>query len=168
MINEQKAYFAAGCFWCVEAIFQRITGVVGVISGYCNGNNEIPNYQKVCTGQTNYAEVIEVIFDSNIITFSSLLEVFFATHDATTLNKQGADSGTQYRSGIFYINDKQKQQALTYINSLHTRDKITTEVAPLAIFYKAEDYHQNYFNNNQNNAYCQAVINPKITKYFSK
>ncbi len=167
-MSKQEIYFAGGCFWCVEAIFQRINGVLNVISGYCNGNNEAPNYQKVCTGTTGYAEVVKIVFDEDIVSFNELLKIFFITHDATTLNKQGADIGTQYRSGIFYINEEQKLQAQDYIKSLVNAHKITTEVTKLTNFYQAEDYHKNYFNNNQSQSYCQIVIAPKISKYFNE
>lgn len=161
-----RAYFAAGCFWCVEAVFQRVTGVLGVKSGYCNGSAKNPTYQQVCAGVTGHAEVVEVVFDSDVVSFLELLAVFFKTHDPTTKNRQGADVGTQYRSAIFYIDEKQKRQALDYIASSNNADKITTEVTKLDIFYPAEDYHQNYYNQNQQAPYCQMVIVPKLAKYF--
>ncbi len=167
-MSKQETYFAGGCFWCVEAIFQRINGVISVMPGYCNGNGEMPDYQKVCTGTTGYAEVIKIVFDEDVVSFNELLKIFFATHDATTLNKQGADVGTQYRSGIFYINNIQQQQTQDYIKSLVNHNKITTEVAKLDNFYKAESYHKNYFNNNKSQPYCEMVISPKIKKYFNE
>lgn len=165
-MNTQTAYFASGCFWCVEAIFQRLDGVISVHSGYCNGTQKNPTYQDICTGLTGHAEVIKVVFDADIIDYAQLLVVFFKTHDATTLNQQGADRGTQYRSGIFYLNQDQHDQANSYIASLPNADKITTQVAALDVFYQAETYHQNYFNNNPNNPYCLGVIAPKLAKYF--
>lgn len=164
--TNQTLYLAAGCFWCVEAIFDRIQGVVSLRSGYCNGQTSNPTYREICTGNTGHAEVIEVVFNPKILPINDLLEIFFATHDPTTLNRQGADVGTQYRSGIFYSSEAQKQAAQAYISTLNNASKITTELSPIAIFYPAEDYHQNYFNDNQSAPYCRAVIAPKIKKYF--
>lgn len=160
----QTAYFAGGCFWCVEAVFQRINGVVSVESGYCNGSIINPTYQDICTGATGHAEVVKIEFDESIASFEYLLQVFFATHDATTLNQQGNDKGTQYRSAIFYINDEQQAQAKQFIQKLV--DNIVTEVTELDTFYSAEDYHQNYYNNNPNQPYCAMLITPKLDKYF--
>lgn len=162
----QTAYFAGGCFWCVEAIFQRITGVDKVASGYCNGTTTNPTYQDICTGNTGHAEVIKIEFDELQVSFNDLLEVFFLTHDATTLNQQGNDRGTQYRSAVFYVSDEQREQAQQFIQTL--AGNIVTEVTQLDVFYPAEDYHQNYFNNNQNQPYCQMLIAPKLAKYFKK
>ncbi|MCS5586014.1 MAG: peptide-methionine (S)-S-oxide reductase MsrA, partial [Gammaproteobacteria bacterium] len=142
----QTAYFAGGCFWCVEAIFQRIDGVTSVESGYCNGSTKNPTYQDICTGTSGYAEVVKIEFDKGLVSFKDLLQVFFATHDATTLNQQGNDKGTQYRSAVFYTNNEQQTQAKQFVDKLG--DNIVTEVSALAVFYPAEDYHQNYFNNN--------------------
>jgi peptide-methionine (S)-S-oxide reductase len=161
----QTAYFAGGCFWCVEAVFQRINGVVNVESGYCNGSTQNPTYQDICTGATGHAEVVKIEFDESQASFEQLLAVFFATHDATTLNQQGNDKGTQYRSAVFYINDEQQTQANQFIEKLG--DNIVTEVTELAVFYPAEDYHQNYFNNNPNQPYCAMLIAPKLDKYFN-
>lgn len=160
----QTAYFAGGCFWCVEAIFQRIKGVDSVVSGYCNGVVSRPTYQDICTGNTGYAEVVKIEFDEKQSSFEQLLTVFFATHNATTLNQQGNDKGTQYRSAVFYTNDDEKKQAQQFIQKLG--GNIVTEVTKLTKFYPAEDYHQNYFNNNQNQPYCQMVIMPKLAQYF--
>ena len=162
----QTAYFAGGCFWCVEAVFQRINGVVNVESGYCNGSTQNPTYQDICTGATGHAEVVKIEFDESQASFEQLLAVFFATHDATTLNQQGNDRGTQYRSAVFYTNTEQQNQAKLFIEKLG--DNIVTEVTELAVFYPAEDYHQNYFNNNQNQPYCQMLIAPKLSKYFNQ
>ena len=162
----QTAYFAGGCFWCVEAIFQRINGVTHVTSGYCNGTTIDPTYQDICTGSTGHAEVVKIEFDKDQVEFEKLLKVFFATHDATTLNQQGNDRGTQYRSAVFYVSDEQQQQAKQLIQKLG--DNVVTEVTKLDVFYPAENYHQNYFNNNQNQPYCQMLIAPKLDKYFNQ
>jgi peptide-methionine (S)-S-oxide reductase len=161
----QTAYFAGGCFWCVEAVFQRINGVVNVESGYCNGSTQNPTYQDICTGATGHAEVVKIEFDESQASFEQLLAVFFATHDATTLNQQGNDRGTQYRSAVFYTNTEQQNQAKLFIEKLG--DNIVTEVTELAVFYPAEDYHQNYFNINPNQPYCAMLIAPKLDKYFN-
>ena len=160
----QTAYFAGGCFWCVEAIFQRINGVSRVGSGYCNGHVESPTYQDICTGNSGHAEVVKIDFDESLVAFEQLLEVFFATHDSTTLNQQGNDKGTQYRSAVFYINTEQKKQANQFIEKMN--DNVVTEVSELDVFYPAEGYHQNYFNNNQ--PYCNMLIAPKINEFFGK
>ncbi len=162
----QTAYFAGGCFWCVEAVFQRIRGVSSVESGYCNGLTQNPTYADICTGSSGHAEVVKINFDESQASFEQLLVVFFATHDATTLNQQGNDRGTQYRSGVFYTNDAQKNLANAYIQTLG--DNIVTEVSALDVFYPAEAYHQNYFNNNSNQPYCQLLIAPKLDKYFDQ
>ena len=162
----ETAYFAGGCFWCVEAIFQRINGVTHVTSGYCNGTTIDPTYQDICTGSTGHAEVVKIEFDKDQVEFEKLLKVFFATHDATTLNQQGNDRGTQYRSAVFYVSDEQQQQAKQLIQKLG--DNVVTEVTKLDVFYPAENYHQNYFNNNQNKPYCQMLIAPKLDKYFNQ
>jgi len=160
----QTAYFAGGCFWCVEAVFQRIQGVDLVESGYCNGSTIDPTYQDICTGSSGHAEVVKITFDETIVSFEDLLQVFFATHDATTLNQQGNDKGTQYRSAVFYTNDEQQTQAKQFIEKLG--DNIVTEVTELDVFYPAEDYHQNYYNNNPSQPYCAMLITPKLDKYF--
>ena len=162
----ETAYFAGGCFWCVEAIFQRINGVTYVTSGYCNGDTIDPTYQDICTGSTGHAEVVKIEFDEDQVEFEKLLKVFFATHDATTLNQQGNDRGTQYRSAVFYVSNEQQQQAKQLIQKLG--DNVVTEVTKLDVFYPAENYHQNYFNNNQNQPYCQMLIAPKLDKYFNQ
>jgi peptide-methionine (S)-S-oxide reductase len=159
----QTAYLAGGCFWCVEAIFQRVNGVKEVKNGYCNGSTQNPSYEAICTGQTGHAEVLKVDFDESEVSYESLLEVFFETHNPTTLNQQGADKGTQYRSAIFYTNDSQRLIATSVIGNIKGA---VTEVTELDVFYPAEAYHQDYFNNNANQPYCQMVILPKINKYF--
>ena len=160
----ETAYLAGGCFWCVEAIFQRVKGVKELESGYCNGSNQNPSYESVCSGQTGHAEVVKIDFDESEVSFHNLLEVFVATHDPTSLNQQGADRGTQYRSAIFYVNDSQKQIATTMIENIKGA---VTEITELDVFYPAESYHQNYFNDNANQPYCQMVILPKINKFFN-
>ncbi|WP_010521779.1 peptide-methionine (S)-S-oxide reductase MsrA [Aquimarina agarivorans] len=172
---SEKAIFAGGCFWCTEAVFQRVKGVSKVRSGFSGGEVKNPAYKEVITQRTGHAETVEVTFDSEVITFQNLLEVFFATHDPTTLNRQGADKGTHYRSAIFYTSDKQKELAENFINVLTKQkvfdDPIVTEVTKFENFYPAEDYHINYFNLNGEQAFCQAVINPKVNKlntYFKE
>ena len=159
----ETAYLAGGCFWCVEAIFQRVNGVTGLKSGYCNGLTQNPSYESICTGQTGHAEVVKIDFDESVVSFEELLDVFIATHDPTSLNQQGADKGTQYRSAIFYVSDSQKQIASRVIEGI---TGAVTEITELDVFYPAEDYHQNYFNDNSNQPYCRMVILLKIQKYF--
>ena len=163
------ATFGAGCFWCVEAVFQRLDGVIKVNSGYAGGKIKNPTYREVCSGLTGHAEVCQIIFDSSKLSYTELLEVFWKTHDPTTLNRQGADAGTQYRSVIFYHNNNQKELAEKYKLELDKSgafsNPIVTEISPATDFYIAEDYHQNYFNLNGNEPYCQFVIQPKIDKF---
>ena len=159
----QTAYLAGGCFWCVEAIFQRVNGVKELKNGYCNGATQNPTYEAICSGQTGHAEVLKIDYDESVVSYESLLEVFVETHNPMTLNQQGADKGTQYRSAIFYINDSQKQVATSVIGNIKGA---VTEITELDVFYPAEAYHQDYFNNNANQPYCQMVILPKINKYF--
>ena len=159
----QTAYLAGGCFWCVEAIFQRVNGVKELKNGYCNGATQNPTYEEICTGQTGHAEVLKIDYDESVVSYESLLEVFVETHNPMTLNQQGADKGTQYRSAIFYINDSQRQVATSVIGNIKGA---VTEITELDVFYPAEAYHQDYFNNNANQPYCQMVILPKINKYF--
>ncbi len=158
----------AGCFWCSEAVFQQLEGVGSVISGYSGGKTKNPTYREVCSGETGHAEVVQVVYDPEKISFSQLLEIFFAMHDPTTLNQQGADIGTQYRSVIFYHTEKQHQEAQEFIAKLTKErvysDPIVTEVKPFTVFYKAEDYHMDYYSRNGNAPYCQMVINPKVKK----
>jgi len=169
--NLDTAVFGAGCFWCVEAIFQELNGVQSVESGYAGGTTENPTYKQVCTGTTGHAEVARIIFDPSVITYDELLEVFWTTHDPTTLNRQGADVGSQYRSVIFYVNNSQKEAAEKSKQNTAPEiwdDPIVTEIEPLTNFYIAEDYHQEYYNNNSNQSYCQFVINPKLEKFRKK
>jgi peptide-methionine (S)-S-oxide reductase len=163
------ATFGAGCFWCVEAAFQQLKGVSSVVSGYSGGIVENPTYKQVCTGTTGHAEVCQIEYDPESITYEELLEVFFDIHDPTTLNRQGNDVGTQYRSVIFYHNEDQKNQAEKVKAELDTKgvwkNPIITEILPVSVFYKAEDYHQNYYSNNPNQSYCRVVIKPKLQKF---
>lgn len=166
MNNRQLATFGGGCFWCVEAVIQRLKGVEKVVSGYSGGITKNPTYRDVCNGDTGHAEVIQVTFDANEITYDELLAIFMTSHDPTTLNRQGADYGTQYRSVIYYHDNNQKaiaQEVLAIINPSFD-NKIVTELSPLGVFYPAENYHQNYYNQNINAGYCNAVITPKIGK----
>ncbi len=163
------ATFGEGCFWCSEAVFQRLKGVHSVVSGYSGGDVKNPSYQQVCSGTTGHAEVIQFTYDPSIISYDELLKVFWRTHDPTTLNRQGADVGTQYRSVIFYHNEEQKKKAEHYKDELNKsgafKDPIVTEISPYRNFYKAEDYHQNYYNNNPSQGYCSFVIAPKLEKF---
>lgn len=165
----ELATFGAGCFWCVEAIYQRVEGVEAVESGYAGGHVINPTYKQVTTGKTGHAEVVRVSFDPDVISFAELLEVFWHTHDPTTLNRQGADVGTQYRSAIFYHNEEQRKTAEISLQKTDASDlwddPIVTEITALSNYSKAEDYHQNYFNNNPNAGYCSIVIAPKVQKF---
>ena len=164
----QKATFGGGCFWCVEAIFERIEGVTSCVSGYAGGDVKHPNYKDISTGKTGHAEVIQITYNETIVPYALLLEIFWKTHDPTTLNQQGYDKGTQYRSVIFYHNQQQQQTAQALkkdIEQANIYDKpIVTEIKPLGAFYKAEAYHQNYYELNKNQGYCQYVIAPKLKK----
>jgi peptide-methionine (S)-S-oxide reductase len=169
MDSLQIATFGSGCFWCTEAIFERLNGVVKVESGYSGGKVENPTYEEVCTGTTGHAEVTQITYDPSIISFDELLEVFWKTHDPTTLNRQGNDVGTQYRSVIFYHNEEQKELAEKYKAELDKSgvwdNPIVTEISPFTNFYSAEKYHQDYYNNNPNQGYCTFVITPKVEKF---
>jgi peptide-methionine (S)-S-oxide reductase len=166
--GTDTATFGAGCFWCIEAVFQQLDGVVSVTSGYAGGTVQNPTYEAVCTGKTGHAEVAQIIYDPKKIGFEKLLEVFWTAHDPTTMNRQGADVGTQYRSAIFYHNEKQKELAQTYKSKLAASGAfdapIVTEIVPLTAFYKAEGYHQNYYEENSSKPYCMFVIAPKVEK----
>ncbi|GGD66254.1 peptide methionine sulfoxide reductase MsrA [Emticicia aquatilis] len=167
--TNKVATLAAGCFWCVEAVFQKLKGVEKVESGYMGGTLKNPTYKDVCTGQTGHAEVCQITYNPNIISFEELLEVFWKTHDPTTLNRQGGDIGTQYRSAVFYHDATQKQIAENIKNDLSQSGAydapIVTTFEPASVFYKAEDYHQDYFNLNGHNPYCQMVVKPKVEKF---
>jgi peptide-methionine (S)-S-oxide reductase len=166
----ERITFGGGCFWCIEAVFQRLKGVKTVASGYAGGAVDNPTYKQVCTGETGHAEVVQLEFNPAEVTFDTLLKVFWAAHDPTTLNRQGADAGTQYRSVIFYENEAQKAAAEKSKAAAQPefKDPIVTQIAPMPKFYKAEDYHQNYFNENSNAGYCRVVIRPKLQKLLEK
>ena len=167
--KSDTATFGTGCFWCSQAIFERLKGVESAVAGYSGGTTANPTYEQVCTGKTGYAEVCQVIYDPKIISYDELLKVFWKTHDPTTLNRQGADVGTQYRSVIFYHNEDQKKKAEYYKDELNKsgawKDPIVTEISPFTKFYEAENYHQDYFEKNPNQGYCAFVIAPKLEKF---
>jgi peptide-methionine (S)-S-oxide reductase len=167
--NLEKATFGAGCFWCTEAVFTRVNGVTNAISGYSGGVEKNPTYEMITTGSTRYAEVTQITYDPEIVSYQTLLEVFWKTHDPTTLNRQGADVGPQYRSIIFYHNEEQRNIAEEYKQKLDQAeiwdDKIVTEIEAYTNFYEAEDYHQDFYENNPNYGYCRVVITPKIEKF---
>lgn len=163
--NIKTVYFGGGCFWCIEAIFKRVNGVLAVTSGYSGGHTENPTYGEVCTGETGHAEVLEIKYDDSKVKFSKLLEVFFLVHDPTTLNQQGNDVGTQYRSIILYTNENQKEESESFVSKI---DGATTQIVQFEKFYKAEDYHMNYFENNKDKPYCQFVIRPKLDKFLKE
>ena len=165
--NIQIATFGGGCFWCIDAAFRRVKGVLNVSSGYAGGEIENPSYQQICTGLTGHAEVVQLDFDSSIVSYNTLLEMFFTLHDATQLNRQGNDVGTQYRSVIYYHDEKQKAESQAMIDALQKqiREPIVTELSPLTNFYPAEQYHQDYYNENPNQGYCSMRIAPKRAKF---
>ena len=169
--QNERITFGGGCFWCIEAVFQRLKGVNKVVSGYAGGTVPNPTYKQVCTGNTGHAEVVQLEYDPSQVSFEKLMEVFWAAHDPTTLNRQGHDEGTQYRSIVLYENEQQKTAAEKSKAEAQKdfKDPIVTEIVPLKDFYTAEDYHQNYFNENgDKNPYCQVVIRPKLQKLLSK
>ena len=168
--TTETATLSGGCFWCTEAIFRRLNGVVSVNPGYSGGTVPHPTYEQVVTGRTGHAEAIQIVFDPGIISFDTLLDVFFTLHDPTTMNRQGADVGTQYRSAVFYHTEEQRRKAADTIRSLEasgTYKKIVTEVAAFTAFYPAEDYHKRYYEKNSYAPYCQVVIDPKISKLMA-
>ena len=170
--ENETAVFGAGCFWCVEAVFQRLDGVLTVTPGYSGGLTEDPTYESVCSGSTGHAEAAKISFDPNVITYKQLLEMFWRSHDPTTLNRQGNDIGTQYRSVIFYLDKTQKQSAELSKSEIGKSNlwagPIVTEIEQLTKFYPAEDYHHNYYKSNPDQAYCRFVIEPKLKKLFKK
>lgn len=172
MAKEEIAVLGGGCFWCLEAVFDRLVGVKSVVSGYMGGNTENPSYQQVCSGTTGHVEVVRVTFDPDELSYGELLEVFFTIHDPTTLNRQGNDVGTQYRSVIFYTSEEQRraaEKAIADMNAVHVwPSPIVTTVEPATKFFVAEDYHQEYFDNNQFQPYCQFVVAPKVKKFQQK
>lgn len=172
MAQFETATLATGCFWCTEAIFSRLKGVQSVVSGYASSKVANPSYQAVCSGRTGAAEAVQITFDPSVITYDKLLEIFWHVHDPTTLNRQGNDVGTQYRSGIYYHNDEQKNIALASKEAIDKsgsyRNSVVTEILPFTNFYPAEDYHQEYYDNNPYQPYCMAVIDPKVRKLLKE
>jgi peptide-methionine (S)-S-oxide reductase len=172
MPNQGTAYLGGGCFWCLEAVFDRLEGVTSVESGYMGGHVENPTYRQVCSGNTGHVEIVRVNFDADKLSFRDLLEVFFSIHDPTTLNRQGNDIGTQYRSVIFYTSEEQRRTAEQIISELnaerHWPNPIVTTVEPATKFFVAEDYHQEYYENNSSQPYCQFVVAPKVKKFQQK
>jgi peptide-methionine (S)-S-oxide reductase len=175
--NESElATLAGGCFWCLESVYQQLRGVKKVVSGYAGGRVASPSYRQVCSGTTGHAEVVQITFDPGVVSYRELLQIFFTIHDPTTLNRQGADVGTQYRSAIFYHSEEQKKSAEAVMAEISAAgiwvNPLVTELQPCSVFYQAEDYHQNYFREHPDQAYCQAVIAPKVAKfrklYFEK
>lgn len=167
--NLETITLGGGCYWCVEAVYENLDGVKSVVSGFSGGKTVNPTYEEVCTGETGHAEVVQITYDKNITDINEIFKVFFTVHDPTTLNRQGADVGTQYRSVIFYKNDEQKKAAQSIITELNKakvyNNPIVTKLEPFKVFYKAEDYHQNYYANNKNQPYCKMVIQPKLEKF---
>lgn len=171
-MNTQTIVLGGGCFWCTEAVFKMLKGVVSVIPGYAGGHTPNPTYESVCGGNTGHAEVVEIEYDADMIKLDDILTVFFGSHDPTTLNRQGNDVGTQYRSVIFFTTEDQKEICEKFIQDINSSNEmgkpIVTEVLPLDKFFVAEDYHKNYFENNKSNPYCEIVINPKLEKVVKK
>jgi len=167
--NFETITLGGGCYWCVEAVYENLKGVKSVVSGFSGGRTANPSYEEVCSGTTNHAEVVQITFDKTVTNLDEIFKVFFTVHDPTTLNRQGADRGTQYRSVIFYNNEEQKKEAQSIIAELQKakvyENPIVTTIEPFTKFYKAEDYHQNYYANNKNQPYCQMVIQPKLEKF---
>ncbi|HEU5120826.1 MAG TPA: peptide-methionine (S)-S-oxide reductase MsrA [Candidatus Nitrosocosmicus sp.] len=170
--NIEVVTLASGCFWCTEAVFKRVNGVISAISGYSGGSVDNPSYEQVCSGRTGHAEAVQVRFDPSIISLEQILEIFFYTHDPTTLNRQGNDMGTQYRSAIFYNSQRQKDIANKIKNELGSKgiysSSIVTEITPFSNFYQAEEYHKDYYDNNRSAPYCSYVIDPKVNKLMTK
>ncbi len=165
----KKATLGSGCFWCTEAVFQQLEGIESVVSGYAGGHIKNPAYREVCEGRTGHAEVVQLSYNPEVVSYETILEVFWKTHDPTTLNRQGNDVGTQYRSVIYYHDEEQRQLAQTYKEKLDASgaftDPIVTEISPMDVFYPAEEYHQNYYNNNPGQGYCSFVVRPKVEKF---
>jgi len=169
-MNQKRLVLGGGCFWCIEAVFLNVKGVVSAASGYTGGLRPNPTYENICTGATGHAEVVDIMYDEDTIVLSEILDIFFEIHNPTTLNQQGADRGTQYRSVIYYENEKVKEEITTYIAKAQANysSPIVTEISPLGDVYQAEGYHQNYYQLNENQGYCQAVIAPKLQKFMTK
>lgn len=168
--KTETAVLAGGCFWCTEAQYEMLKGVKTVVSGYCNGSTENPTYKEVCSGETGHAEAVQIEFDPAVISYKEIVDFFWVTHDPTTLNRQGNDIGTQYRSGIYYTSDEQKKIAEESMKEAQKENDapIVTEIQALKKFYPAEDYHQDYFANNPNQGYCRVVVSPKVAKFRAK
>jgi peptide-methionine (S)-S-oxide reductase len=168
-MKTESIILGGGCFWCIESAFNSVEGIVSAYSGYANGNGENPSYEQVCSGNTGFNEVVEVNFDADVISRREILEIFFALHDPTQLNRQGNDVGTQYRSGIYYQSNAQKADAMEIVDEIRAAEiwpgEVVTEVIPLANYYQAEDYHQDYFSKNPQNTYCNMVVAPKLAKF---
>lgn len=166
-MEYEKATFGGGCFWCLEAVFEETRGVLDVVSGYAGGVTKNPTYEQVCSGETGYAEVVQITYDPSLVSYDALLKIFWLIHDPTTLNRQGNDVGTQYRSIIFYHNEKQKEHAEASVKAFSNKftKPIVTEIRPLEAFYKAEAYHQDYFKHNPNQGYCVFVVSPKVQHF---
>lgn len=168
--SEAIATFGGGCFWCVEAVFEKVNGVTDVVSGYAGGRRSNPTYEQVCTGLTGHAEVCQITYDPSVVSYKELLEVFWKTHDPTTLNRQGPDKGTQYRSVVFYHSDEQKELAEKYMKELDRsgafESRIVTQIKRAPRFYPAEEYHQDYYRRNPNQSYCAAIVKPKVDKFM--
>ena len=162
----QEATFAGGCFWCIEAALKEVDGVTEAVSGYTGGDTENPSYDEVCSGTTGHAEAVKIKFDPEVVTYSELLEIFFSIHNPTTLNREGPDVGSQYRSAVYYHNDDQKEAAQNYVERLSDEidDEIVTEIEPIETFYPAEEHHQDYFDKNPNSGYCRINVAPKVQK----
>ncbi|MBD1582067.1 peptide-methionine (S)-S-oxide reductase MsrA [Pseudoalteromonas sp. S16_S37] len=167
MTNLQKATFGGGCFWCIDAAFRQVNGVIEVRSGYCGGHTQQPTYQEICQGDTGHAEVVELLFDPQVISYEQLLKMFFVLHDPTQLNRQGNDVGTQYRSVIFYHDEQQQQLAKDEVamQQGYYSDEVVTEISAAPAFYSAESYHQDYYSNNPSQGYCSILIAPKLAKF---
>ncbi len=169
-MDKRRVVLGGGCFWCVEAVYRNVKGVISAVSGYTGGARPNPSYENVCSGATGHAEIVDIEFDNDVITLDEVLDIFFTVHNPTTLNQQGADKGTQYRSVIYYANDEEKEIIENSIMKYQAEwsDKIVTEVSPLGTVYPAEAYHQNYYNLNSMQGYCQVVIAPKLQKFMTK
>ncbi|MDY6774512.1 MAG: peptide-methionine (S)-S-oxide reductase MsrA [Halobacteria archaeon] len=174
-MTTERATFAGGCFWCTESVFKHVEGVDSVVSGYTGGETDDPTYKEVCTGKTGHAEAVQVSYDPDVVSYRELLEIFFSTHDPTTLNRQGPDVGSQYRSAVFYHDDEQRREVESLVDELESSDEypygkgdIVTEINELEEFYEAEEYHQDYYDKNPGNAYCNANIEPKLRKLRKK
>ncbi len=169
-MNEKRIVLGGGCFWCIEAVYRNVKGVISAVSGYAGGARPNPSYENVCSGATGHAEVVDIHYDADTIILKDLLEIFFEIHNPTTLNQQGADKGTQYRSVIYYADAKEKEiiEQVIQEQQKHFKEKIVTEVSPLPEVYPAEGYHQNYYNQNSSQGYCQVVIAPKLQKFMTK